>query len=88
MESLCVVSMGTVLQPKLVHLYQTSSLLPGPLPIVASASLKLLYLFLCSEHINHLKVFSFLSFLYPSCVHSSLSVQPMSNNITAFVLGL
>jgi hypothetical protein len=32
-----------VLQPTLVHLYQTSSLLPGPPPIVASASLRLLY---------------------------------------------
>jgi hypothetical protein len=28
-----------VLQPTLVHLYQTSVLLPGPLPIVTSASL-------------------------------------------------
>jgi hypothetical protein len=27
-----------VLQPTLVHLYQTSSLFPGSLPIVASAS--------------------------------------------------
>jgi hypothetical protein len=32
-----------VLQPKLVHLYQTSSLLPRPLPIVATVSLRLLY---------------------------------------------
>jgi hypothetical protein len=32
-----------VLQPKLVHLYQTSSLLPGHLPIVTSVSLRLLY---------------------------------------------
>jgi hypothetical protein len=32
-----------VLQPTLVHLCQTSLLLLGPLPIVASASLKLLY---------------------------------------------
>jgi hypothetical protein len=32
-----------VLQPKLVHLYQTSSLLPGPLPIVALATLRLLH---------------------------------------------
>jgi hypothetical protein len=34
-----------VLEPTLVHLYQTSSLLPGPLPIVASVSLRLLYSF-------------------------------------------
>jgi hypothetical protein len=32
-----------VLQFKLVHLYQTSSLLPGHLPIVTSVSLRLLY---------------------------------------------
>jgi hypothetical protein len=51
-----------VLQRTLVHLYQTSSLLPGPLPIVASASLRLLYLFLYSEHINHLVVLGFLPF--------------------------
>jgi hypothetical protein len=30
-----------VLQSKLIHLYQTSSLFPSPLPIVASPSLKL-----------------------------------------------
>jgi hypothetical protein len=38
-----------VLQPKLVPLYLTSSLLPGHLPIVTSASLRLLYLFLYNE---------------------------------------
>jgi hypothetical protein len=32
-----------VLQPTLVHLYQTSSLLPGHLPTVASVSLRLFY---------------------------------------------
>jgi hypothetical protein len=32
-----------VLQPKLIYLYQTSSLLPVHLPIMASASLRLLY---------------------------------------------
>jgi hypothetical protein len=32
-----------VLQLKLVHLYQTSALLPAHLPIVASVSLRLLY---------------------------------------------
>jgi hypothetical protein len=31
-----------VLQPKMVHLYQTSSLLPSHLPIVTSVSLRLL----------------------------------------------
>jgi hypothetical protein len=35
-----------VLQPTMVHLCQTFSLLPGPFPIVASASLRWLYLLL------------------------------------------
>jgi hypothetical protein len=77
-----------VSQPKLVHLYQTSLLLPSPLSIVASASLRLVYLFLSSEYINHIQVFGFLPFIYPSHVRSLLSVWPTSNNITAFVLGL
>jgi hypothetical protein len=51
-----------ILQPTMVHLYQTSSLIPGPLPIVASASLRLLYSPLCSEHINHIQVLGFLTF--------------------------
>jgi hypothetical protein len=58
----------------LVHLYQTSSLLPGPLPIVASASLRLLYSLLYSEHINHIQVFCFLPFPYSSCAQSPLIV--------------
>jgi hypothetical protein len=77
-----------VLQPRLIHLYQTSSVLPGPLPIVASASLRLLYSLLYSEHIKHFQVLGFLTFLYSSHACSPLSVWPMSNNITAFVLGL
>jgi hypothetical protein len=45
-----------VLQPALVHLYQTSSLLPGHLPMkVVSDRLRLLYSFLYSEHINHIR---------------------------------
>jgi hypothetical protein len=55
-----------VLQPKLVHPYQFSSLLPSPLPIVASASLRSLCLLLYSEHINHIHVFGFLPLPYPS----------------------
>jgi hypothetical protein len=77
-----------VLQPILVHLYQPSSLLPGQLPIVASVSLRLLYLLLYSGHIKHFQVLGFLPFPYSSCMHSTLSVWPMSNNITAIVLGL
>jgi hypothetical protein len=78
----------SVLQPTLVHLYQTSPLLPSHLPIVASASLKLLYLLLYSEYINHIPVFCFLPFLYPSHALSPLSLWSISNNISAFVLGL
>jgi hypothetical protein len=74
-----------VLQPKEIHLYLTSSLLPSPLPTVASASLRLLYSLLYSGHINHIQVLGFLLFFYPSCVCSPLSVWPMSNNITTFV---
>jgi hypothetical protein len=77
-----------VLQPKLIHLYQTSSLLPGHLLIVASVSLRLLYSLLYSGHIKHFEVLGFLPFLLPSCMCSPFSVWLMSNNITAFVLGL
>jgi hypothetical protein len=73
-----------VLQPTLVHFYQNSSLLFGPLPIVASASLRLLYSLLYSEHINHIQVLGFLPFPYSSHAHSPLSVWPMPNNVTAF----
>jgi hypothetical protein len=61
-KSLALLSCTDVLQPTLVHLYQTSSLLLSPLPIVASASLRLLYLLLYSEHINHIQVLGFLPF--------------------------
>jgi hypothetical protein len=71
----------------LVHLYQTSSLLPNPLPILASASLRLLYLLLCSEHTNYIEVLGSLSFIYFSRLLSPLSVWTTSN-ITAFVLSL
>jgi hypothetical protein len=77
-----------VLQPILVHLYRTSSLLPSPLPIVALATLRWLYSFLYSENINHIQVFGLLPLPHPSCAWSHLSVGPVSNNITAFVLGL
>jgi hypothetical protein len=77
-----------VLQPTLVPFYQTSSLLPTPLPVVVSASLRLLYLLLYSEHINCIHVLGFLPFPYSSHARYPLSVWPMSNNTTAFVLGL
>jgi hypothetical protein len=72
-----------VLQPTLVCFYQTSSLLPGPFPIVASANLRLLYSLLNSEHINYIQVLGFLPFPYFSCACFALSVWPMSNNIAA-----
>jgi hypothetical protein len=75
-------------QPTLVHFYQTSLLLHGPLPIMASANLRLFYLILNREHINHFQVLSFLSFPYFSHAWSPLIIWPMSNNITAFVLDL
>jgi hypothetical protein len=77
-----------VLKPTLVCLCQISSLLFGPLPIVASASLRLLYSLLYSEHINHIQILGFLPFPYSSCACSPLSVWLMTNNITAFILGL
>jgi hypothetical protein len=63
-----------VLRPTLVHLNQTSSLLPSLLSIVASACLRLLHSFLYGGHINHIQVLGFLPFLYSSRAHSPLSV--------------
>jgi hypothetical protein len=63
-----------VLKPTLVYLYLNSSLLPCPLFIVASDNLRLLYALLNREHINHIQVLGFLSFLYFSCVCSPLSI--------------
>jgi hypothetical protein len=65
-----------VLWSTLVHFYQTSSLLPGPLPIMASANLRLLYLLLKGKHINHFQVLDFLPFPFSSSAHSPLSVWP------------
>jgi hypothetical protein len=72
----------------LVHFYQTSSLLPGPCPTVASANLRLLYSPLNREHINHMQILGLLYFPYFSRACSPFSVWPMSNNITVFVLDL
>jgi hypothetical protein len=77
-----------ILQTTLFHLCQTSSLLPAPLSIVASASLRLLYSLLYTEYINHIQLLGFLPFPYSLCAHSPLSVWPMSNNNTAFFLCL
>jgi hypothetical protein len=65
-----------VLQPTLVHLYQTTSLLLSSLPIVASASLRLLYSLLCSEHINHIQFqVSILLVAHLSSKHWALSLN-------------
>jgi hypothetical protein len=77
-----------VLKPQFVHLYQTSSLLPSLLLMVATGSLRFLYSFLCSGHINLIQLFGFLPFSYSSHELSPLSVWPMSSNIAEFVLGL
>jgi hypothetical protein len=78
----------SILQPTLVNLYLTFSLLPSPLPTVASANLRLLFLLLYSKQINHIQVLGFLPFPYSFCAHSPLSVWPISTNITAFILSL
>jgi hypothetical protein len=70
-----------VLHPTLVHLCQTTSLLPGPLPILASASLRLLCLLLYRQHINNIQGFVSFLFSYSSCACYPLSVLPMSNCI-------
>jgi hypothetical protein len=60
-----------VLQPTLVLLCQTSSILPGPLPIVASASLRL-YIFTLLQWAHQLhSTFTFpsLSIFFP-CIFS------------------
>jgi hypothetical protein len=78
----------SVLQPKLVHLYQISSLLPSPLPIVALGQFKITLLALLQwAHQPHVRFrFPSLSLFLLSVF--PLSVWPMSNNITAFVLCL
>jgi hypothetical protein len=70
----------------LIHLYQTSSLLPDPLPIMASASLRLLYSLVYSGHINHIQVLGFLPFPYFFRAHSPIVCDPCLIMITALLL--
>jgi hypothetical protein len=63
-----------VLQLQLIHLYQSSSLLPSPLLMVTPASLKFLYSFMYSKHTNLIQVFGFLPLPYPSTVQPPLSL--------------
>jgi hypothetical protein len=48
--------------------------LPNQLPMVALVSLKFLYSFLYSKHINLIEVFDFLPLPYPSLAQPPLSV--------------
>jgi hypothetical protein len=76
------------LQPTLVSFYQTFSLIPGPLPIVPSANLRLLYLLLNREHINHIQVLGFLFFPYFSRACSSLSLWLKDMDIFEWIITL
>jgi hypothetical protein len=77
----------SVLQPKLIHHFQASSLLPGHLPILTSVPLRLLYWLFCCGDIKHFQVWvSYLSPFLPYVL--SLSMWPKSNNTTAFALDL
>jgi hypothetical protein len=58
----------------LVHLFQSSSLLPSLFHMETLASLRLLYSFLYSEHIKLIQVFGLLPLPYPSSSWLSLSV--------------
>jgi hypothetical protein len=58
--------MQYVLQLQLFNVFQSSSLVPSPLPMVAPDSLWFLYSFLYIEHINHIQVFGILPLPYPS----------------------
>jgi hypothetical protein len=69
---LALLSCTCVLHPTLVHLCQTSLLLPIPLPLVASAPLQW-------AHQPHCPI--------PS-MHVLPLMWPVPNNIAAFVLGL
>jgi hypothetical protein len=74
-----------VLQPTLVHFYQTSSLLPGPLPTVASASFRLLYSLLNSEQINYIQV---LGFLLKDIISSEVSqIQKAKGCMVSLICG-
>jgi hypothetical protein len=62
-----------VLQPQLVHFYQSSLLLSSPLPMVAWTSLSCLYSFLYSKNINRTQAFGFLPLPYAFCAQPPLS---------------
>jgi hypothetical protein len=78
----------SVLQPKLIHLYLTFSLLPGHLPILTSRCFKFSVLAALQWGHQTLPSFGFPTYPHTSCMCSPLSVQPKSNNIAAFALDL
>jgi hypothetical protein len=64
-----------ILHPQLVHLYQSSLLLISSLPMLAPASLRFLYSFLYTKHINCIQVFfNLLPLHYLPCMWPPLSV--------------
>jgi hypothetical protein len=66
----------SVLQPELIYLYVTSSLLVSHLPILTSVILQLLYYLLCSGHIKHFQVLGFLPFPNPPVCVLPLAWDP------------
>jgi hypothetical protein len=80
---LAVLPCTCVLQHKLIHFYQTSSLFPSHL-----LHFKVTILALLQWTHQTLSSFGFSTFPYSSCMYSPFSMWPMFNNITAFVLHL
>jgi hypothetical protein len=66
----------SVLQPELIHLNPTSSLLPSHLPKLTFIILRLLYLLLCSADIKHVQVLGFLPIPIPHICAVPLECDP------------
>jgi hypothetical protein len=66
----------SVLQPKLIHLYMTSSLLPGHLPILTSVTLWLTVLAPLQWDIIHFQVLDFLPISIPPICALPLVCDP------------
>jgi hypothetical protein len=73
---LALLPCACILEPELINLYQTSSLLPGHLPLVTSVVLRLLYQLLYSGHIKHFQVLGFLPFPIPPVCILPLGCDP------------
>jgi hypothetical protein len=85
---LALVSCTSVLQPKLIHLYHTSSPLPWSPSYSDLCHFKITILAPLQWTHQTLSSLGFSTYAYSSFMCPPLSVWPMSNNITAFVLGL